>query len=75
MIKFDYIKGDDLPYRVKIDGVFGAGITEKKAIMTALRVGKLIPEGCTDTKQAYTHLFWKYEVSEGWNILIQKLNK
>lgn len=74
MIKFSYIDDDELPYKVEIDEQYlGAGISEKKAIMAALRVGKFIPEGCINSKRAASHIFWNYEVSEGWNILIQKL--
>jgi len=75
MIKFDYINNSELPYRVEIDSVRGAGITEKKAIMAALSVGGFIPKGCRDPKMAVRHLFWNYEVNEGWNIIIQKLSE
>ena len=74
MIKFDYIDGDELPFRVQINTSFGAGVTEQKAIMAALRVGKYIPERCKDYRRVITHLFWNYEVNDDWNIIIQKLS-
>ena len=74
-LRFDFIENSELPYRVMIDDCYGAGITEKKAIMAALRVGKFIPEGMTNTKLAYTYIFWNYEVDEGWAELIKRLSR
>jgi len=75
MIKFEYIEGNELPYRVNIDGVLGAGTTEKGAIMAALSVGRFIPKGCRDPKKAGWHLFWNTEFNIDQIILIQKLVK
>ena len=75
MLKFEYIKENELPYRVQIDNIFGAGITEKKAIMAALSVGGFIPKGCRDPKKAGWYLFWNYNFNPAHITLIQKLAK
>ncbi len=73
MLKFEYIEGHELPYRVNIDGVLGAGINEKGAIMVALSVGGYIPKGCRDPKKAGWHLFWNTDFNLEQIDLIQKL--
>jgi len=75
MLKFRYINGDELPYRVEFNNVHGAGITEKKAILAALSVGKFIPTGCRDPKKAGWHLFWNYEFNPDMIVLMAKLAK
>ena len=75
MIEYNYIENDELPYRIIIDGyIHGAGITEKDAIMTALRVGQFIPKDCTRPNKAKSYLFWNYEVSSDWAELIKRLS-
>ncbi len=75
MLRIDYIEGDELPYRVEFDDIFGAGKTEKGAIMAALSVGGYIPKGCRDPKKAGWHLFWNYIFNTDMIILLQKLAK
>lgn len=75
MLKFDYIEGHELPYRVNIDGILGASITEKGAILVALSVGGFIPKGCRDPKKAGWYLFWNYDFNPDQAELLRRLSK
>ena len=74
MIKTEFIENDELPYRIIMDKRFhGAGINPKDAVMALLRVGNFIPKDCKNYNRAKSHLFWYYEINNGWNFLIQVL--
>jgi len=75
MIKTKYVEGDELPYRIQIDNLRGAGISPAKAALAALSVGSKIPAGCRDRQEAAGHLFWNYQTSYEWRQLIHILSK
>lgn len=75
MIKTKYIKGDELPYRIEIDRLSGAGTSPATAAMAALSVGGKIPGGCRDRDEAAGYIFWNYQTSFEWKRLIHILSK
>lgn len=75
MIKTKYIKGDELPYRIEIDRLSGAGISPAEAAMAALRAGGKIPAGCGDSGEAASYIFWNYQTNSSWVELIRILEK
>jgi len=72
MIKIKIVN-DDLPYRIQIDALEGAGQNIKSAAMAALSAGHKIPMGMRDGKQAAMYIFWNYEVNSDWYRLISLL--
>ncbi len=74
MIKTDFIKDDELPYRIEIDNLHGAAKSPAKAALAALSVCKIIsPEMRNDAKLAASHIFWYYEANPDWQKLISIL--
>ena len=73
MIKTETIPGDELPYRVEIDGLKGAAISPARAVIAALRVGGKIPRGADDPKDVAGFLLWNYHSTSGWVQLIRIL--
>ena len=72
---FSLVPGDELPYRVTIDGLSGAGDTPVRAICAALSAGGRIPAGMRDGKVAARYLFWHYDPHPGWVELIGALER
>jgi len=71
MLKFDYVEGDELPHRVQIDHLHGAGQTKSDAVVAALSVGNVIPPELGDDKGAIAaYLFWNYPGDHDWLELI-----
>ena len=82
MNAFSVRVGDELPYRVRIDNLEGAGTTPVGAICAALSVGGKIPpalRGDTHSpvswhgKDVASYLFWNYEINPSCNELIRAL--
>lgn len=63
----------ELPYRVEVDGLKGAGISPSAAVIAALSVGKRIPPGLRDRKDVAAYLLWHYEANPEWVRLIEIL--
>lgn len=72
MIETEIIDGE-LPYRIKIDGLYGAGDTPSRAAMAALSVGGHIPAGMRDRWGVAMYVFWHYEANPSWVQLIRIL--
>jgi len=73
-------EGDELPYRIEIGHLQGAGISPAKAVMAALSVGKEIPTGLRNSEEAVKHIFKKrvdgnYHDSSDWTEVIRILNE
>ena len=73
MTTFEILPGDKLPYRIKIDGLSGAGVDPRGAVCAALSAGHRIPVGMRDGPSAAAHLFWNYEANSSWVELIRVL--
>lgn len=75
-MKIEYIEGDELPFRIDIDGnLKGAGTTPSLAIMAALSVGNKIPKGRRDCDAAIEHLTKHNEMSDNLHQMIIILRK
>ena len=74
MIKTEIVKGE-LPFRIQVDGLRGAGRTPAEATMVALSVGGKIPVGMRDNKEAARYVFWSYESNATWSRLIYILEQ
>jgi len=74
MIKTEIVNGE-LPYRINIDNLRGAGKSPSSAAMAALSAGGKIPAGMRDSKAAAMYLFWNYEANSNWEKLIHILEK
>lgn len=75
MIKTEIIEGDELPFRIQIDELHGAGTSPSEAVMAALSAGGKIPAGMRDKKDVARIIFWKYEYNIDWSYLIHVLKK
>lgn len=75
MIQFSHLQHSELPFRVQINSLSGAGDTPAGAIMAALSAGDKIPRGERDRMAAARYLFWNYEPSQDWVALIAALEK
>ena len=73
MTTFEILPGDELPYRIKIDGLSGAGVDPRGAVCAALSAGHRIPAGMRDGRGIATYLFWNYEPNPYWLELIRAL--
>jgi len=73
MNEFAFMADDQLPYRVDIDSLKGAGTTPVNAVCAALSAGQRIPRGMRDGKEAAMYLFWNYEANPAWLELISVL--
>jgi len=72
MINLEVVN-DELPYRVKIDGLLGASVSPSGAVITALSVGKRIPSNKRYRKDVASYLFWHYDANPDWVKLIHIL--
>ena len=70
---FEFIHGDELPYRVQVDRLHGAGVEPRQAICAALSAGGKIPIGMRDGPSAAAYIFWNYEANPAWLELIKAL--
>jgi len=73
MLKTEIIENDELPYRIQIDELRGAGDSPASAVIAALSVGKKIPIGLRDKKEVARYIFWKYQTNAVWAKLIHIL--
>lgn len=73
MVKTEIVVGAELPYRVQIDALHGAGITPSGAVMAALSAGGAIPAGIRDRRAAASHIFRNYKPTPDWKILVDIL--
>jgi len=86
MVKTEIIYGDELPYRIEIDGQWkGAATTPAQAVVAALSVGDLVPRdilhpvqgrGCLPWyyKDVARYIFWNFESTSTWASLIHILS-
>ena len=72
MLKTEVVKGE-LPYRIEIDNLRGAGVSPISATIAALSAGKRIPSGLRDPLEVASYLFWNYDSNPGWARLIHIL--
>ena len=72
MLKLEIVD-DELPYRVEIDSLFGAGISPSGAVMAALSAGGRRPSGNRDRKAFARYLLWYFEPNPDWVKLISIL--
>lgn len=72
-MKTSIVQGE-LPYRIEIGGLLGAGDTPARAVLAALRVGRKVPQNC-NAKEAAQYIFWHYEANPIWVRLIHILEK
>ena len=63
----------ELPYRIEVDNLSGAGTSPATAAMAALSAGGRIPVGMRDGKAAAAYIFWRYEHNPEWLQLIRIL--
>ena len=75
MLKTEIIKNDEVPYRIQIDELRGAGDSPSGAVIALLRVGKKIPTGLRDKKEVARYLFWHYQTNAVWAKLIHILEQ
>ena len=75
MNRFETLEGNELPYRVEIDNLKGAGTTPVGAICAALSVGHKIPTGMRDGKATARYVFWHYDANPAWVELIRALER
>ena len=73
MLKTEIIENDELPYRIQIDELQGAGDSPSGAVIALLRVGKKIPTGLRDKKEVTRYIFWNYQTNPDWAKLIHIL--
>ena len=66
MIKTTIIKNDELPYRIQIDKLQGAGENPASAVMAALSVGGKIPTGLRDRGKAIKYILDTYPIDRDW---------
>ena len=75
MLKTEIIENDELPYRIQIDELRGAGDSPSGAVIAALSVGKKIPIGLRDRTEAARYIFWNYQTNAVWAKLIHILEQ
>jgi len=75
MIKTEIIKNTELPYRIQIDELQGAGDSPSGAVIALLRVGQKIPTGLRDKKEVARYIFWHYQTNAVWAKLIHILEQ
>ena len=75
MIETEIIKNTELPYRIQIDELRGAGDSPSGAVIAALSVGKKIPIGLRDKKEVARYIFWNYQTNPDWAKLIHILEQ
>lgn len=73
MLRTQVVEGE-LPYRVEIDGLHGAADSPRQAVLTALRVGRRVPQGC-DASGAALYIFWNYKANPMWAQVIHILEQ
>ena len=66
-------EGQELRYRVDIDGLRGAANTPSAAVCAALSAGGKIHAGERDGHAAAAYLIWNYEPTPSWLELIRVL--
>lgn len=76
MLKTWVVEGE-LPYRIKIANLEGAGDSPARAAMAALSAGGIIPAGTTDHYKAASIIFWNYgpATCPSWAKLVRILEK
>jgi len=75
MIKTTIIKNDELPYRIQIDKLQGAGENPASAVMAALSVGGKIPAGMRDREKAVAYILDTYPIDRDWVYITQILEE
>jgi hypothetical protein len=76
MLNFTYIENDELPHRVVIDHLHGAGQTRSDAVVAALSAGNVFPPELRGDKKAIAaYLFWNYRANPDWVELIHILEE
>lgn len=69
LITKNVVQKDELPYRISMDDMQGAGVTPDRAVMAALSAAGEIPAGLRDPKQAARHIFQKHQPSDWIEII------
>lgn len=76
MLEFSFVRGDELPHRVVINNLRGAGQTKSDAVLAALSAGKIFPFELGRNKKAVAnYLFWNYYSNPDWLQLVSILEK
>jgi len=65
----------ELPFRIEIGGLRGAGSSPVEATLAALSVGKLIPPGMRNTEDAIEYLHKNFKDDHNRTILINILRR